>query len=116
MTTQYFDDKAATEKVVLTFDCSDELPSGVTVVSAAVDVSVLRGIDAAPTGILNGAGSANAAPITRDDGNIIAIGQAWLQGVQAGVVGAQYLIRALITTTDPKIVLNRSGILPVTVA
>lgn len=94
--------KDIAEKVVLTFDFSAELAAGETLTGAiVVTVSVARDTDATPAAILNGAAEYDT---TR---------KMVLQGVQGGVSGAEYRIKAVAPTTNPKKVLALSLVLPV---
>lgn len=103
--TQYFDTKDDVEKVVLTFDFAAELAAGETLAGTpVVAVTVSRGTDFAPSNLLNGAGGFDASATQ------------WLQPVQGGIPGVQYLFRCVCATTNPVKTLARAGILPVVIA
>lgn len=95
-------EKDPVEKIVLTFDFSGKLEADETLAGAiVVSVSVVRGVDATPAAILNGAAEYDATS------------KMVLQGVQAGVSGAEYRIKVVVPTTNPKKVLALAGVLPV---
>lgn len=95
-------DKYAEEKLVLTFDFTNGLSTGETLNGVmTVTVSVARGKDTAPNAILNGACQLDAT------------NKMVLQEVQGGVRGAEYLIKVVAPTSNPKKVLVVAAVLPV---
>lgn len=97
-----FDEKDPAEKIVLTFDFSGKLEADEALTGAiVVSVTLVHGIDANPGAILNGAAEYDATS------------KAVLQAVQAGVIGAEYRIKVVVPTTNPKKVLALAGVLPV---
>ena len=94
--------KWAQEKVVATFDFSDELATGETVTTVvARDIEVLRGTDASPSALLNGGAQSDVT------------GKLWLQGLQGGTRGNRYRILLTTNTTNASKVLARELILEV---
>lgn len=100
--TKRFDSKDPAEKVVLTFDFSDELAAGETLSGPiTVSVSVAFGTDPMPGDIINGSAAY--------DGDQLTV----MQPVHGGVNGCDYYIKAVAGTTNPNKTLARAGILPV---
>lgn len=99
---RFKEEKYADEKRVLSFDFTDDLDAGETISGVVVvSVSVARGNDAAPNAILNGVSAIDATS------KIV------LQGVQGGIKGAEYLIKVIAPTNNPKKVLVLQAVLPV---
>lgn len=95
-------EKIAGEKVVLTFDYTSELPTGVTLSGTpTITVETRRGGDASPSAMLNGA--------AQFDGTTKMV----LQAIQGGTKKCEYAFTCLCDTTDPKLKLGRRGILQV---
>lgn len=94
--------KFSAEKIVVTFDFSTELQTGETLSGViAVTVDVIKGTDATPAAMLNGAAQFSAS------------GKAVLQGIQGGIVGNQYRIKVISPTTNTNKVLGRSAIITI---
>ena len=99
---QLFPVKDPGESVVLSFDMSADLPTGVTLTGVPnVTVSVLEGTDPSPSSILNGGSSL--------DSSLTMV----LQPVFGGVSGTLYEVKATCNTTQSTIVLVLAGALPV---
>lgn len=99
---QYFEQIAPGEENVLTFIFAPGLPSGVTLTgSPTVTVKTIEGVDANPTGILNGSSAL--------DGTSTMV----LVPVAPTVDGVQYVVRVLCATTQSNIKLALPAILPV---
>ena len=94
--------KGTSEKVPLTFDFTQDLPSGVTLTGTPVlGVSVSNGTDSNPTGILNGAAGFNSGSTQV------------IQPVQGGVNGVDYAVTCTCTTTQSNLTLSLVGLLSV---
>ncbi len=94
--------KGTSEKVPLTFDFTQDLPSGVTLTGTpTIGVSVSNGTDSNPTGILNGAAGFNSGSTQV------------IQPVQGGVNGADYSITCTCPTTQSNLTLSLVGLLSV---
>ncbi|MDE1990607.1 MAG: hypothetical protein KGI82_09080, partial [Betaproteobacteria bacterium] len=86
--------KGTSEKVPLTFDFTQDLPSGVTLTGTPVlGVSVSNGTDSNPTGILNGAAGFNSGSTQV------------IQPVQGGVNGVDYAVTCTCPTTQSNLTL-----------
>lgn len=97
-----FDTKDPTEKVTLTFDFTNDLPSGVTLSgSPTVAVTLTRGVDPSPTNILNGAASL--------DGTSKMV----IVPVQGGVDGCEYDVSVQCNTTNALLKFELDAVLPV---
>lgn len=102
MLDKVIDPKFAAEKIVITFDFSGELATGETlsgVISTTVDV--VKGTDAAPAAMLNGAAQYDATA------------KKVLQPIQGGIAGNQYRIKVIAPTTNTYKVLGRSAIIAI---
>lgn len=95
-------DKIADEKLVLSFDFSNALATGeiLTGVPTAV-VSVVRGKDATPNDLLNGACQIDAST------------KVVLLPVKGGIKGTEYNIRVVAATSNLLKVLAIDAVLPV---
>ena len=94
--------KGTSEKVPLTFDFTQDLPSGVTLTGTPVlGVSVSNGTDSNPTGILNGAAGFNSGSTQV------------IQPVQGGVNGVDYAVTCTCPTTQSNLTLSLVGLLSV---
>ena len=94
--------KGTSEKVPLTFDFTQDLPSGVTLSGTpTLTVQTEAGTDSAPNAILNGAAGFNSANTQV------------IQGVQAGVNGVDYSITCTCPTTQSNLTLSLVGLLSV---
>lgn len=94
--------KGTSEKVPLTFDFTQDLPSGVTLTGTpTIGVSVSNGTDSNPTGILNGAAGFNSGSTQV------------IQPVQGGVNGVDYSITCTCPTTQSNLTLSLVGLLSV---
>ncbi len=86
----------------LTFDFTQDLPSGVTLTGTPVlGVSVSNGTDSNPTGILNGAAGFNSGSTQV------------IQPVQGGVNGVDYAVTCTCPTTQSNLTLSLVGLLSV---
>jgi hypothetical protein len=83
-----FPDKSQGETRTLTFDFSDDLDGDEILSVVAVIVQCLRGGDASPSAMLNG-----AAVISADQQKV-------LQSVKGGVNGCDYLFTCRVTTAS----------------
>lgn len=102
MSTRRFDTKDPLEKVKLTFDFTVDLPTGVTLSGTpTVAITLDRGNDPAPSSIANGSAGLDATL------------KKAIVPVQAGVEANDYRISVVCSTTDPKIVLELDGVLPI---
>lgn len=102
MAAKQFPSKDPRENVILTFDFSPSLATGVTLSSIyAYSVLVIFGTDSAPTTIWNG------SPAIDGTGTKV------LVPVTLGNHLADYLISVTTQTSDPLTRLTLSGILPV---
>ncbi len=94
--------KGTAEKVPLTFDFTNDLPSGVTLSGTpTVTVALAAGTDSRPSSILNGAAGFNSASTQV------------IQPVQGGINGCDYLLTATCATTQSNLTLTLIGQLPV---
>lgn len=99
---KFFDPKTPDERRTLTFDFTDDLPSGVTVDSvAAISVTAFRGIDVSPSSILYGSPDLSGAQV--------------FQSVQGGLSDVDYLVIARANWSDGQIA-ELMAVLPVKVA
>lgn len=95
-------EKIAGEKVVITFDFTSELPTGVTLSGTpTITVETRRGVDSSPSAMLNGAAQIDATS------------KMVLQAIQGGLGKREYAFTCLCDTTDPSIKLGRIGVLQV---
>lgn len=91
-----FGNKRTSEKLVLAFEFSDELATGETLAAvSSTTVTVLAGDDASPAQILNGVPAI--------------VGSDVLVAVKGGVVGCDYQIETVATTTNANKTLARVG-------
>lgn len=99
-----FDQKDASEYVVLTFDFSPALAAGETLTGAiTVAISTALGADSAPGDVLNGAASFDASNTKV------------YQPVKGGVQDANYIIKVVSGTSNPLKILAISAVLPIRV-
>lgn len=78
--------KALTETAAVTFRYAGLFPAGVTILSAAVTVYVLRGIDPTPAAILSGGAAINGTDV--------------VQLAQGGVDGVYYVLECRAVGSD----------------
>lgn len=102
MSAQFFSPMDPADRGVLTFDFSQRLDAG-ELLSGAITVTVgmQLGTDATPDAILNGAASFDEASMKV------------LVPVRDPQPGAQYAIKVIVDTTNPKKRLALTGVLPV---
>jgi hypothetical protein len=93
------DAKHVLERVPVRFPFANEVPDGVTIDSVVVTAVLKRGTDATPENLLDG------LPVVTATHEVY-------QWVHAGVANAHYLLQALATCSDGR-VLMRSLVLPV---
>lgn len=111
--TTLFDPKDPRETVVLTFDASNDLAAGETLIGTpSVAVTVSRGSDPSPGAVVS-APQINAAALTVGAASI-AIGHAVQAVASGGVDGAWYLVAITCSTSNPDKILTLKAILPVT--
>ncbi|MDA8350503.1 MAG: hypothetical protein M0038_17180, partial [Pseudomonadota bacterium] len=97
-----FPTKAPSELIPLTFDFTQDLPTGVTLTGTpAITVITVRGTDAAPANVLNGAAGFNTAKTQV------------IQPVKGGQNGATYRITCNCPTTQANLAPTLVGELPV---
>lgn len=102
MLDKVIDPKFAAEKLVITFDFTSELSTTETLSGVITStVEVVSGIDAAPSGMLNGAAQFDATA------------KKVLQGIQGGIPGNKYRIKVISPTTNSQLVLGRSAIISI---
>lgn len=102
MKIQRFDEKDPAEKVYLTFNFAKDLPPGVLLTSVqAVTYAMFYGEDTNPNAMANGAPGLDSTSTKA------------IVPVQGGLDGRDYKVSARCATTDPNIVLELDGILPV---
>jgi hypothetical protein len=94
--------KFAQEKIVLTFNFANELAASETLSGAiTVTVEVVKGVDASPSSMLNGAAAYDATA------------KKVLQAIQGGIAGNTYRIKTIAPTTNAQKVLGRSAIITI---
>jgi hypothetical protein len=82
-------------------DCTDKLPTGVTVSSATLSQKKADGT--ATTDLTLGSATVNASTFEGYQGRTVAIGKGILFTVEDGVGGEDYLITAKLTCSDTKV-------------
>lgn len=106
-----FNQKDPRESVILTFDATAMLPSGVTLSSAGTpSITTTVGNDASPALVLTGT-LVNSSPLTVA-GRTIAAGCAVQAVASAGDFSSQYLIAITCPTSNQNIVLTLKAVLP----
>jgi hypothetical protein len=102
MSQRRFDEKDPGEKWPLTFDFTVDLPTGVTLSGTPeVAFATALGTDATPNNLANG-----SAALDQTSKKVVV-------PVQGGVDGCDYKISVKVGTTDPLLVLELDGVLPV---
>jgi hypothetical protein len=99
MKTVTWDTKRPVEKVWSTFRFGKQLAIGENVVSVAISVALIQGVDVAPAAVIDGVA-------------LLLSGGRVMQRLQGGVDGASYRIRCDATTSNGQ-VLSLAGVLPV---
>ena len=94
--------KDPAEKLVATFDYSEDLDVGETIASATLTCTLLSGTDADPAAVLYGSATIDAGTV--------------LQPITGGVDGAVYTLRCQATLTPTGRVLVLAASLPVRTA
>lgn len=95
---QAVDLKTPSEVIDITFDYTDSLEVGETVVTATVACTVRKGADETPADVLSGLPTVSSPYV--------------VQRVKDGVSGIQYNLKCLATTSDSRI-LELIAVLPV---
>lgn len=89
--------KDASEEIIVSMGFAARLKVGETITAAATTVEVIEGTDATPSAILSGTADLSSAPVVA-------------QKIIGGVLGVEYLIKILATTSAGRKIMGARSI------